>query len=350
MSGAEIKILGDTSGTVNFTPGQATEAAVEAAEPKAEGPQPAETQPVETQPSVEAANEDAPSEPKIEGGQPETPAYAPFSLAAEQGNLEEVAPTTQVDPYELLGLPKEDDGIKKLIAAYKAGDLANYLAIAATDYKSMSPEELIRIDIKEKYPHLSTQEVEVLYKKKLERDYGIGGEEPDPAGAILMKADAENIRNGFLKRQAEYKIPTAPQVQPEPQAQSQVGEQEVAKFKEYVANHPDYKQFETNKMIRIGSGDEALNFEVDKTLDMVAESADLTSFSREFWDDKGNLNMAKFIKVRAYARNPEAFEKALLNHGKALKEKELHEKLSNPRPDTPEAPPDPESRIKIIKY
>jgi len=306
---------------------------------------PAETpteQPAPEVPAVEPAPAVVePAAPVVETpATPEVPAPAVAAPAVEPAQpAPAAAPAQPVDSFAALGIPN-DEYHQKLIEAAKTGDLQNFIKSQAVDYKSMTAQEILREDIRRGLPDLSEAQVERLLQKELDSKYQQGDYDDDDVaiGVKRMERDANKIREGFIAEQLAYKAPqiTDPSIafQEQMQAQQQQMEQEKAAFQQRVENDPGYKQFGTNRVVELGSGDDKFNYAVRDNVDVMGQTMDINKFVSNFLDPDGQgvpqFNLKKWLGVLAYANNPAAFEKALIDHGRTLGTKNADAELRNP--------------------
>jgi hypothetical protein len=286
---------------------------------------PAETKVEETQ----VAAENAPTETT------DVPVYKAEDTTESVVSTQEQAIQEPIvfDPWEKLGL-QEDDYAKQLIEAYKSNQLDEFLIKTNTNYDLYTDEEILKTQIDSKYPSLGEEERNLILQKTLQKEYGITGDEDDDKVArLMMKLEADKIREGLKAEQAQYKPkafenPTSA-IEAQLKAQQEALQQQVESFKNHLTSLPDYKQFETSRLVEFGDGENRMNFEVDKSADFLGETLDQNKFFQKFVGQDGQLDMKKWMKAWTYANNPAAVEKSLINYGKSLGEKRLFNELKN---------------------
>jgi hypothetical protein len=286
---------------------------------------PAETKVEETQ----VAAENAPTETT------DVPVYKAEDTTESVVSTQEQAIQEPIvfDPWEKLGL-QEDDYAKQLIEAYKTNQLDEFLIKTNTNYDLYTDEEILKTQIDSKYPSLGEEEKNLILQKTLQKEYGItGDEEEDRVARLMMKLEADKIRDGLKAEQAQYKPkafenPTSA-IEAQLKAQQEAIQQQVESFKNHLTSLPDYKQFETSRLVEFGDGENRMNFEVDKSADFLGETLDQNKFFQKFVGQDGQLDMKKWMKAWTYANNPAAVEKSLINYGKSLGEKRLFNELKN---------------------
>lgn len=286
---------------------------------------PAETKVEESQAAVEAMTTETPEVPVYRAEE----AAENVASSEQQVNQEPIA----FDPWEKLGL-QEDDYAKQLIEAYKSNQLDEFLIKTNTNYDLYTDEEILKTQIDSKYPSLGEEEKNLIFQKTLQKEYGITGDEDDDKVARLMiKIEADKIREGLKAEQAQYKPKTfenpASAIEAQLKAQQEAIQQQVESFKNHLTSLPDYKQFETSRLVEFGDGENRMNFEVDKNADFLGETLDQNKFFQKFVGQDGQLDMKKWMKAWTYANNPAAVEKSLINYGKSLGEKRLFNELKN---------------------
>src|SRR5690606_14795549 len=146
------------------------------------------------------------------------------------------------------------------------------------------------------------------------------------------------------QKQSEYKISRYEEADRQ--------EQDIKEFESFYENNEAIKTFEQNRLLRLGSGDDAMNFEVDKALDMRSATFDPQVFYGYVYDQQsGKMDMAKWLKIVNYAKNMEQVESELINHGKTLGIKSSDAEQRNVTEPIEAAPPSQESgSIKIIGW
>jgi hypothetical protein len=289
--------------------------------------------------------EEAPTETKVEetstvaenatAETPEVPVYRAEDTTESVVSSQEQATQEPIvfDPWEKLGL-QEDDYAKQLIDAYKTNQLDEFLIKTNTNYDLYTDEEIIKTQIDSKYPSLGEEEKNLILQKTLQKEYGITGDEDDDKVArLMMKLEADKIRDGLKAEQSQYKPKTfeneASKFEAQLKAQQEAIQQQVESFKSHLTSLPDFKQFETNRLVEFGDGENRMNFEVDKNADFLGETLDQNKFFQKFVGQDGQLDMKKWMKAWTYANNPAAVEKSLINYGKSLGEKRLFNELKN---------------------
>lgn len=289
--------------------------------------------------------EEAPAETKVEETPtvaenattetPEVPVYKAEEAAESVVSSQEQATQEPIvfDPWEKLGL-QEDDYAKQLIEAYKTNQLDEFLIKTNTNYDLYTDEEIIKTQIDSKYPSLGEEEKNLILQKTLQKEYGItGDEEEDKVARLMMKLEADKIREGLKAEQAQYKPKAfeneASKFEAQLKAQQEAIQQQIESFKNHLTSLPDFKQFETSRLVEFGDGENRMNFEVDKNADFLGETLDQNKFFQKFVGQDGQLDMKKWMKAWAYANNPAAVEKSLINYGKSLGEKRLFNELKN---------------------
>lgn len=262
-----------------------------------------------------------------------TPAQAtPAEVVAAQ-------PTPEYDPYEALGLPKGGGEYKKFFEAAKAGkdEFKKFVDVAFTDYDSLPDQTVLRAGFDKKHAQFTQEERDLLFEDHMQREYGLTGDEnQDRIGLLRMKAAALDLRNALKEEQAGYRIP---EVGGQPTPQPQTASKEYLELTAQLAEHPALKQFETNRLVSFGSGEEAYNFEVSPDVPVskiITENMGLLfqPFIQKDATGKLNVDVARIAKLAAYAHNMDKVEDMLLRHGAKMGEKHFIDKeLKYKQPD-----------------
>lgn len=296
----------------------------------------------------------APVETSIETGQPveqpavETPVVAQPTeqpVPVTEVPTPVVAPTVEYDPYEALGFEKGDANAKKVLDAYRAGKLKEYIDISARDYNAISDIDLIRQSIDEQYHMLPKEDRDLIFQNK----YNLTGEaEADRLANAMIKADAFAMRQQKISEQQNYTIPEykAPEQQVDTNAQKQVEE-----FSNMISSDPVITTFESNRVVKLGSGEHAYNFEAPKSFDVkqaILNPAGVFAAIVENVNGSGKLNIERLVKIANYAYHMDDVESALINHGITLGDKKLYNELHNVHTETPGTPADPKPKFRLV--
>ncbi len=262
----------------------------------------------------------------------------PDNYKQDTAEIAESSQTEEFDPFEKLGV-KDDAYFKKLYEAYKNDALDEFLITTHTDYDAISDADIIRMQIDSQYKNLSDEDRDLIFQMKLQKDFNISdlNSEDSKAGKLMMKLAAQEIRDGLKQQQAEYQPPTrtneVEQFKKQLELQQLEAQKQVEDFKNYFTQTPEYKQFETSRLVEFGDQENKVRFEIDRSADFLGETLDQQKFFSKFVKDDGQVDVAKWQRVWAYANNPSAVEKALFNSGKSAGEKRLFDELKNTRND-----------------
>jgi len=262
----------------------------------------------------------------------------PDNYKQETAETAAASQTEEFDPFEKLGV-KDDAYFKKLYEAYKNDALDEFLITTHTDYDAISDADIIRMQIDSQYKNLSDDDRDLIFQMKLQKDFNISDLESEDsrAGKLMMKLAAQEIRDGLKQQQAEYQPPTRPneveQFKKQLELQQLEAQKQVEDFKKYFTQTPEYKQFETSRLVEFGDQENKVRFEIDSSADFLGETLDQQKFFSKFVKDDGQVDVAKWQRVWAYANNPQAVERALINSGKSAGEKRLFDELKNTRKD-----------------
>jgi len=290
----------------------------------------------------EVAQESQQVETKAESA----PAQNVREQLAEAQKAEQSQPI-EFDPFEKLGV-KDDPYFQKLYEAYKNDALDDFLIATHTNYDEIPDVDLIRMQVQNQYPTLQPDEQDLILKMKLEKEFNITDLEDSDnrVGQLMLRLEAQKIRDGLKQEQAQYQV--KPKVNDEFEAYKQQmeaqrlqQEEQLAQFQNYLKSTPEYKNFETNRIVQFGDGDIKVNYEVNaKAEDFLTDSLNQDNFFAKFMNQDGALDLAKWQKVWAYANDPTTVERAIYNAGKSQGEKRLYDELHNAKVDnTTNTPP-----------
>jgi hypothetical protein len=277
----------------------------------------------------------APSEAQAEPSQPET-----VNTPTEQvvDTVETPAETPAEQPVEKAADPVsaeykfKDDFIKGVVDFYeKTGDISAYLQAKLTDFNQMSDEEIMRRSLKEQYPDVSEKAFERLYQQQVGDKYKLDADMYDEddvlLGRELLKGEADKARQKYMDWQKNFSAP-------EPKSENTQPDTSVAdaiqKFNETVKSDANTKSLLENKRIVVGGGESEFNYEVPEVESLLEMTLDNDKFFSQFALGEGKVDLNKWYKMAAYSKNPELFEKSLINHGKALGRQEVTKEIKNP--------------------
>lgn len=220
-----------------------------------------------------------------------------------------------------------DDYIKNAVDYYKEhGTLKPYLEAFSVDYKTMSPEELVRRDLRREYSDLSDSAFERLHKEQVLDKYKINAEEHDEEtvqyGMEMLKRDAEKIRAKLLDEQQKFVPPAREDVQAKLAEQTQ-------KWERYVKENPDVKRLLETKNITIDVNGESYNYGIDTPEEIVGMAIDNSKFWSLFADRDGNVNMQAFTEVAAFAKNRDQYRQSLISLGQTFGTQDVKRELKN---------------------
>ncbi len=245
-----------------------------------------------------------------------------------------------------------DPKVIGLVEAYKEGKHVDYLRDLTTDYSKMSPEEVMRHQLRQDYPTASSQQLDALFKREVTKAYSLDSDDEDEKmeGQLLLEARADKHRATLIANQQQFLIPkfTEPKA-PEPDKE---GEEARQKFEVYRTQFNDNQYtkniFATNQ-ISIGEGEEKFTYPVKP------DALTNVLFNGERWmekmsDVKNNPdgsktftpNAKKQMLVAAVAEYGEDFFIQYAKHFKSLGGSKVVDTIDNAKPpdnNTPSAAP-----------
>lgn len=230
------------------------------------------------------------------------------------------------------------------------GEMKPYLDALNTDYQKMSPEDVMRHQLRDQNPELDAKQLDTLFKIKVTNRYKLDeqlySEDEVAEGRIELLADAKPIRGMLAEEQKKYLLPVAPepkQAGPDPQAEKR--QQEIANYKAKYTEDPFIKDIQTNKRITIGEGPEAFNYPVDPDT-LINQLVNVEQW-QELLDSKevkpdGSITYLPKVRTQALlaaiGRNEKDFFKALETHYKSLGGKAITDTIDNAKPPSGATP------------
>lgn len=277
-------------------------------------PEPAK---VETTPAAPAPVTPQPDPPQLE---PIIQPAAELPKPAEVDWKDVLKTQPEVEVYKHLGL---DERMINFLSRWKGGeDLRDYLEAATVDYTKLSPEELMRRHYSQEYGALSPEDFEEVYRMKVTEHYKLDPDVFDEKevrrGKILLNHDSDKIRQDFIKRQQDLLFSKPPEPQPSPadieaQALEAKREQDVADYKSRIEKDAFTQELLNKKLMTIGEGDEAFNYEVTEPRAYVDILFDPQKWSSKLFNEDGTPNVRKQFLLAAIATDETTF---LSNYGK----------------------------------
>lgn len=239
-----------------------------------------------------------------------------------------------VDKYEVLKeLGYDDFTIGMLKYKEQTGDYTPYLQVKTVDYTKMSPEQILKEDLRRQFPDMSEKTLNFKFNKELKDKYYLDREEypegSDEAevGQELMRLDAEQRRKAFIEEQNKFK---APEPQPEVDATKREAElqQQRATLGNLVMNNEATTGLQKTKSISFGEGEESFNYPIEdpKALVDIALNTILNSGRT----DLTGVDLNLFYKQ--LAKGQPGWEKAYADHITALNKQKFQKEIGNITP------------------
>lgn len=244
----------------------------------------------------------------------------------------------------------KDDYIKGLVSRYEKGeDLSPYLKAKTLNLDGMSAEDVLRLDLKEKYPKATAKDLDRLYKKHIIEKFNLDPDQYDEdeisVGKIEMEKMAESVRN-------EYRDKLKPFLQPEPvstEGETQAPKEDLAKleaemmerfrqFEETMRNHGASKAILEKKTFEVPTVDgEKFNLEVEAPEELLEQAIYSDKFYKNFEGQDGP-DLDKFFLVSYFAKDPSKVIQLLVQHGKELGKAQVLQEIENPSDPERKAP------------
>ena len=262
---------------------------------------------------------------------------SPEANAVEQAQATPVeAPTqttTQVEHKPVDEILDQRQQFLEKISAYwlEHGDLKPVVEALNTDYRSMSAEDIIKADLREKYPGLSNDRFEKLYRKQVVEKYNLDADlydEDDVAlGRELLERDAEPVRKRLQDKLSEWIPPTV-----DPKVYEEQQKQIVNNWNKTVSEDPSNKNLIESKTVAFKIGESEFKASVDPT-QVLDISSDVSGdkffklFAKK--DEAGNVlgvDFEKWNRVVAFALYEDGIVKGMYDLGNSNSSKDIVEK------------------------
>jgi hypothetical protein len=277
----------------------------------------------ESQPAAEPTVDKAPE--TVAPSTTETPAETTPPPTNTETPKADKAETPEVPSYSF-----KDDFIKGAVEYYeKTGDLTPYLQAKTVDFNAMADEDIMRRELREQYPDVSDKAFDKLFKQQVVDKFKLDPEqwEEDDVdlGKQLLKSEAAKLRSKYQDWQNGFKAP-----EPEVDNNIEDAQRALQEFAEKTKANEVTRAILESKRIAIKDGENVFNYELSDPSELLDMTVDNTKFFTQFVNGEGSLDYAKWYKTAAYAKNPEQFEKSLINYGKTLGREEITKEIKNP--------------------
>lgn len=222
---------------------------------------------------------------------------------------------------ELLAQSVKDEKALKLINhAISGGDMAEYFKAYNTDYNKLAPVELIKMQLTEQHKGLEPEELDELIQYELEKKYHqheFADDADKKYGLIKMKADVKAFRESKIEEQKNLFVDTKDPLS-ETKAKEAEYETFVQGFKKTVADNPITQKLQSQKVLTIGTGKTAFNYNVAHPEKVVQYATDPGSAAALFSNPDGTPNVQKYLLSAAFFADMDDFTQKLIDHGKSI--------------------------------
>lgn len=240
----------------------------------------------------------------------------------------------KADKYEALReIGYNDFAIEAMRYYDRTGGLAEYASVKSVDYKTMTPEQLLKIDLQRQNVGMSEKALNFKLNKELNEKYYLD-RETYPEGSVeadygqeQMRLDAEQKRKAFIAEQDKFR---APELQPDLDATNKAAElqQQRASISTGVMNDPATKNLQTAKVIVFGEGEDSFSYPITDAQSF-ADIA-LNTILNSGRNDLTGVNLNAFYKQLAMAQP--GWEKAHADHHQALAKLKFEKTIGNVTP------------------
>lgn len=233
--------------------------------------EPAQAEPTPAAPATEAtatAQVESPATTELKFGE-----KAPIEQQPQvtEKTWQEVLKSQQPDAVlKELGF---DDKVVNFLNHWKNnGDVKPYLTALSVDYAKMSPEDVMRHQLRKDYPKASDKAIELLYRQEVVDAFKIDPEiytdEEVENGRLLLEAKAERHREQLSADNEKYFIPQAPAKSPDAPDTQALEAQEQAKkrtdlYVSTMSNDAFTQSVLRDKKITLGEGESKFTYPVD---------------------------------------------------------------------------------------
>lgn len=174
--------------------------------------------------------------------------------------------------------------------------LDDWMETQSVDLDKLSSEQLIKMELKSKYPDLTRNEIATYYSNKYKVDEDVASQSEIDGAEITAKIEAQEIRSKLKEVQSKFKLPV--EKIPEQESLAQQTSEAESKAKEVFDNWNSKISGEINNLETISiAGDD-----VTLTPEMKTEINESVKSLNSFWKDNfvtdgqwDSQKLAKFI-------------------------------------------------------
>ncbi len=230
-----------------------------------------------------------------------------------------------------------DEFLKGFIEHYLAtGDAKPYLESQTIKWDEKSPVDVIKAKMMSEYSDLEPNIAEKRFRKEFISKYAIdpseysslkqtGKEqltEDQEIGMAILERDANKGRQAFKEDQKKFSVPDKKQEQA-PAKQTF----DVNAWRQSIMKEKSVSDFLQNKTLKVG---DEYGLEIESPDAIIEMMVDDRKFWQTMVDPKSSkVDFDKTQKVFAYAQNPTAFEKTLIEIGKDIGKAEYLKERKN---------------------
>lgn len=265
---------------------------------------------------------------------------------------QEAPPATATDWKEVLKQQPDTDVLKALGYDEKwigflnhmkgGGSAEEYLTNLSTDFTKMSPEDVMRRQLRAENPELSNEDFDEYFKAEVIERYKL---DPDmfseadvKRGKINITVAAKKARAELIANQQKYLL-TAPETKQSPEVSEFLKQKEeqtknLQAYNKILQEDPVIKGVLQTKRITVGEGAEAFNYELDNPQEVIdlLVNGDKYAAAISMEDPVTHAKTPDANKLTLLASiliNPKKFISELGAHFKKLGTESLVDKLEN---------------------
>lgn len=204
----------------------------------------------------------------------------------------------------------------------KGGNPYDYITQKAVDYTKISDEMLLKNKLKEQYPNLEAEDVQVLYDDRYGQDDS-DEENANKKRAIIAKADAYEQRQKKIADQQASDMPVIPQPQQQGGNEYEVAVKTLQKqnqdFVNYIAGDEPVKQFMADKKLKVDvGGGNYYTFEVENPQHLIDVLINPKVSDQYGNNAQGKPDTQLMLEMALFKASPKQFIEGFVNHGKSL--------------------------------
>lgn len=222
--------------------------------------------------------------------------------------------------YKYLGMDEHD--IKFSEFRKNGGNPYDYIQQKAVDYNKIPDEVLLKNSLKEKYPNLEAEDIQVLYDDRYGQDE-LADDNANKRKSILAKADAYEVRQQKIKQQQTNEFPVTQQQARQGESEIEVAYKQqqanIDAYRNFVMNDEPVQRFLSEKKLKVDFGNGKFHtFDIQNPKHLVDSILDSKVAAKYGNNAQGQPDTQLMLEIALLRSHPQQYRSALLEQGRSL--------------------------------